>query len=207
MFKVNNIKISVKLLSSIPLHKVIEICVKKGLKYCLYKNFVVFRKNGFTYTLFKKKLNCSLLIDCHKSPQHVNVSSISNNIEIKESLQVLSSLLSFDCSSLQYSTDTITANGDFGKALNLEEFILKNSDISDKITFNAEKFPGLFVAYKFSIKGIIFRSGKFVIVGARKIKDIEETQSWITSKIVNICQQQSTRMKVISNHMNPFIPN
>ena len=185
MFQVNNVKISCKIPET-PLQRVIDICVKEGIDYSLYNNFIVFKTKGFTYTLFKKKIDNGLLIDCQKLPQHANISCISNIQEIKDSLYSLSSLLSIDCSLLSYSIDTITANGDVGQSLNLEEIVLKSSDLSNKIVFNIEKFPGIFASFRGSIKGIIFRSGKFVIVGAKSISEIEEAQSWLISKVVSI---------------------
>ena len=165
MFTINNVKISCKIPET-PLSKIEAICYKENIKFNLYKNFIVFRTQGFTYTLFKKKVESTFLKDCKKT-QHVNVTKCLFH-NISHALDTLATLISCDRSSIGY--------------------IIANFGIADKLLYNPEKFPGVFLSNRSSAKTIIFKSGKYVIVGARTNKEIQEIQEWMLSRIALIQQ-------------------
>lgn len=185
MFTINNVKISCKIPET-PLSKIEAICYKENIKFNLYKNFIVFRTQGFTYTLFKKKVESTFLKDCKKT-QHVNVTKCLFH-NISHALDTLATLISCDRSSIGYIIDTITATGDIGYSLDLNSIVIANFGIADKLLYNPEKFPGVFLSNRSSAKTIIFKSGKYVIVGARTNKEIQEIQEWMLSRIALIQQ-------------------
>ena len=187
MVRITNVKVSCKI-PEIALNDVKEICKEKEISYKCFNNFVVFRTKGFTYTLFKKRSHLDSLKECKKIEDqkcHCNITKclFSN---VRKALKTLALLIKCEYSDLQYTIDTITAAGCLGFGLDLENAVSENTCLSNKIKFNPEVFPGIFISVAPSIKGIFFRSGKYVIVGCRSIKEIINSKKWLTQKVAVI---------------------
>lgn len=181
MFAVNNVKISCKI-NQISLEKIKSNCLQEGISFQTYCNFIVFRSKGFTFTIFKPKIKQDSLKDCKKI-QHVNITKCLLHT-ISDALKALSEIVSCNPSSLDYSIDTITASGHLNYKLKLG-CILKNKINSEKMIWNPEKFPGLFISRERGVKAILFSSGSFVIIGCKNLKHIEKTKEWMTQKTVH----------------------
>lgn len=160
MIKIRNIKISVKV-EAIPLNNAIKQLRENNIEHKTYLNFVTF-KNIFSFVLFKPSRNLT---------SHINISSIKNKKGIKKSVRLLKSTLAVTVLSL--SIDNIVSTKNLGNLLNLSEIIRQKVFVNAR--YNPEHFPGLFVKFN---RGtiILFHSGKVVIVGCKRYRDIR----WIT---------------------------
>ena len=163
LFNVANVKVSTKI-NAIPLNIVCEILKEKNISSKIHNNFVVI-KAQHTFILFKTKN----LIE-----SHINITKIRNlscvNLAIKEIEELL------NCTHYNLCIDNIIASTNLNKHLNLVDIVRRK--IFEKVKYNNQKFPGLFVKFH---KGtaIIFHSGKIVIVGCQNTKEIQ----WIVEKI------------------------
>lgn len=164
LFNVANVKVSIKV-KSIPLNIVSTILKEKDIVFRLHNNFIVV-KSKYTFIIFKPK---------NLEKTHINITKIPNIDSVNSAISEIENIL--DCTHSNLSVDNIIASCNLNKSLNLIEIV--NNKIFEKIKYNNQKFPGLFV--KFNIgTAIIFHSGKIVIVGCHKITDVE----WITMKII-----------------------
>lgn len=174
--QLTNIKISLKC-EEVSLDSVKEFCSKADYPTKVYSNFVVIRKS-FVYTIFKKNLITNL--------HHVNITNIKNFDDIAKALE---SIIKFG---LKLVKDTVKIDNLSGllnthKNIKLSDLVqsIKNnseknfSNINFIISYNNEVFPGLFlkVFHKKSKQkigtAIIFHSGKVILVGSKKIEDLE----------------------------------
>jgi len=165
--EITNIKVSIKIhLQS--LDSVEDKLRYSSYKYKKYNNFIVFR-DRFVYTVFRagsKVLN------------HVNITKIKNFNEIEESIISLRDIgLVADRSSMKI--DNITGSIDLKKEIHIENLIDSIRTSKDrnfksiKITYNNEKFPGVFLKQVRVGTIIIFYSGKVVLVGCKTREDLE----------------------------------
>lgn len=163
--KLTNIKVSIKtnLESLDSVEKKIE---KKSLFYKRYNNFIVIKDN-FVYTIFrpgKNKLN------------HINVTKIKSIDDIDKAIENLNFFgLSIIKSSL--NIDNITGSFNLKKEVYLKkviEIIQEDEQFRTiKVSYNNEKFPGLFLKVKEIGTIIIFYSGKVVFVGCKTLTNLE----------------------------------
>lgn len=168
-YQITNIKVSLKV-NVLCLSSVQNILKSKNIVYNRYTNFLVIRYI-FTYIIFKtgKQKN-----------NHINVTKIKKESEINTSIFVLQELLDVKNIIVQkINVDNITASLNLLKPINLLQLPQHLEALS--ISYNPEKFPGLFI--KFSIGTvIIFHTGKCIIIGTKTIADIE----CLVSKLVLI---------------------
>ena len=166
-FKVANVKVSVKI-QAIPLDIVFKIAKSKNICCKLHNNFIVL-KAKYTFIIFKAKD----LIE-----NHINITKIPKIKSIYKAIKEIEQLL--NCTHFNLSIDNIIASSNIHRKLNLISIIEKKK--FNKIKYNNQKFPGLFLTFK---KGtaIIFHSGKIVIVGCKNILAIK---CILTNIFVNI---------------------
>lgn len=157
-FKVANVKVSVKIQAT-PLDIVLELARANNILAKLYPNYIVL-KAKYTFIIFKssKKNNSN----------HINITKIPNISAISLAILEIESILK--CVHFNLSVDNIIASSNLYKPLDLIEIVKQKS--FDKIKYNNQKFPGLFITFS---KGtaIIFHSGKIVIVGCKRISQIK----------------------------------
>lgn len=160
-YKITNIKVSIKC-QSICLDTVQNILNDKKIKHKNYGNFVVV-KTLYTYIIFKKG---------KEQNNHINITNIKTFETINSAIADLQQILDtvrFEQETLKI--DNITASIDIEKPVNLittSKLLEKHS----KISYNTEKFPGLFAKYSIGTL-IIFHTGKCIVIGAKTKKDIE----------------------------------
>ena len=157
-FKVANVKVSVKI-PAIPLDIVYKIALSKNISHKIHNNFIVLRAK-FTFIIFKA--NKDYIVN------HINITKIPKIRYISKAINEIEDIL--NCSHISLCVDNIIASANLNQNLNLIK-IVKNKKF-EKIKYNNQKFPGLFVKFT---KGtvIIFHSGKIVIVGCKTIKQIK----------------------------------
>lgn len=161
-YTISNVKLSVKTSNSYTLEELLNLCKEHNLQYKKFHNFVVILCK-FKYIIFKKG---------KKSVNHINITHIKNNYEISDAITFLKSNLDIDVEVSSCIVDNITVSALCPHKVNLPNFFLSNKDL--KLSYNNEKFPGLFVKLGNGTI-ILFSSGKFVIVGIKdesKIADL-----------------------------------
>ena len=172
MFEIKNIKASLKI-RPILLSSVVNSLEVKNIQVKNSNNFVVFH-NIYTYIIFKT---------CCKNVEHVNITKISCSEKLENSVSHLQFLLSPTIIiTTHFQIDNITARFNFQKQINIKKICecLKSEDV--KLSFNKEKFPGMFIKFK---KGtvILFNSGKSVCVGCNDTLLLQELFTFVKDKV------------------------
>ena len=80
---------------------------------------------------------------------------------------------------------TNLVTGDIGKRISIEDFLLKNKELS--LHYNPESFPGCYLRHK-SVTIGLFSSGKIIFVGAKDFNDILDCYNWLKE----ICKTVNT---------------
>lgn len=169
IYSITNIKVSLKS-DCLCLNSVQQKLIEKNISFTSYTNFIVIRHN-FTYILFKTGKN---------NNNHINITKIKKLENIDNAVENLKEIL-FECkfNEIFRKVDNITASVSVNKTINLQSLTAKFQN--EKISYNPEKFPGLFI--KFSVGTIIlFHTGKCILIGSKKISDIE----CLVQKLVDI---------------------
>lgn len=168
--EIRNIKVSIQVKQQF-LNIVEENCLNRGISIKKHNNFIVLY-NKFVYTIFRESKD---------QTNHINITKIPSFDIIQESLDFLSTELSFDIIPNSLKIDNITGSLNLNKKLVLCELIEKTKKYTthEKIilSYNNEKFPGLFMKVSLSTKKIgtiiVFTSGKIVFVGCKTVSDLE----------------------------------
>ena len=160
VYQITNIKVSLKI-NPLCLSSVQKELESQNIPFTIYTNFIVVRKI-FTYIIFKtgKQKN-----------NHINITKINSEPVIKTAIEILQTILKNIVIQKQ-TVDNITASVNLYKPITLSHIpnIYRNIDCT--ISYNPEKFPGLFIKVKNGTI-IIFHTGKCIIIGAKTIDDIE----------------------------------
>lgn len=166
MVKIANIKASIKLRNGEPLSFFKNVCVNKKLLHTEHANFIVI-SDLFTYIIFKM----SPLTACN----HVNVTKIRDFNGVSLAAAHLNRMFNVNAGLEDVTVDNITATADFKCAVHLPIFLQVCSANGDaKMSYNNEKFPGLFVRFD---KGtaILFSSGKCVFIGHKLLAHVNDS--------------------------------
>lgn len=171
MIEIRNIKISLKI-ENLPLNNAIEVLKIKNIACKNHHNFISFQNKGFTFVLFKPSKN---------GYSHLNITKIKVQKDILRSVEKVKKL--FKCNATNLKVDNIVATSNLKSTVNLKE-IAKNK-IFERIKYNPEQFPGLFLKFPVGT-AIIFHSGKFVVVGCKNTADVQ----WISNTIYATIQKK-----------------
>ena len=170
--QVRHVKCSFSIDRSVLKHAVDRISINHEMRVKRFHNFNVIRGGGegFVYTAF------------HSG--HVNVVGIKCVGDIDEVVDTFCKQLDLApnglCSPIR--VDNITASGTFGHRINLVH-ILEEEPIEETIIkFRPSFFPGMSIKHEPYGSMILFNSGAFSIVGAKKIDHINK----IFSKVCTI---------------------
>lgn len=161
MFKVTNIKVSLKI-KFVCLDTVQKTLKNSGIEFKSYMNFLVF-KHIYTYILFKSK---------NTVVNHLNITNIKNHEDILNAIIKLQdiNIISTD-SVVSQTVDNITASFSIITKFKFTDILTKFKSIS-KVTYNNEKFPGIFLKFDIGTV-IIFHTGKCIIIGCKSTENIE----------------------------------
>lgn len=165
MFKITNVKLSLKISFSC-LDTVIQNLSSKEIQYKSYNNFIVF-KNIYTYILFKSK---------DKIQNHLNITNISNLEKVENAICIYKDMFQ-SVNIISQTIDNITASFTLNKSFNFLDVIENFKDIA-KVSYNSEKFPGIFIKFPIGTV-IIFHTGKCIIIGCKSVDNLE----WLVKKI------------------------
>lgn len=158
-YTVNNIKVSFKI-QAISLDIVQNRLIANKISFRIYHNYYVFKIKSFHCVLFKENKIWN--------NNHLNVTKIKSVRKIKQVKQLIFKL--FKKKVISTKIDNIMATSCMKNAINLKQ--LAQNQLRHIAKFNIETFPGLFLKYKEGTL-ILFHSGKIVIVGCRRKKDIK----------------------------------
>lgn len=174
MFKQKNVKISIKI-REISLNSVIEYLNVNNREYKTKSNYIII-KSKYIFILFKPK---------NRMISHINVTKISNLDEVNTAVDnlIIEIFPTFEICIYKVVIDNITAVYDTSKTIKLPEIIENNKGLY-RITYNNEKFPGMFIKFEVGTL-IIFYTGKVIAVGCKtndqlfflfgKLKDLLES--------------------------------
>jgi TATA-box binding protein (TBP) (component of TFIID and TFIIIB) len=114
---------------------------------------------------------------------HVNITNLKTLDSLGEALDNINTV----CSNAiveTYSVDNITVSKDFLKEIILRDILTRlPKDVCP--TYNSETFPGAFLKYPNKIgTAILFHTGKCVILGCKKISDIEIILKSLTELLI-----------------------
>ena len=186
---ISNIKISVKLKSISP-NTLKNLCKISNVSYNEVSNFIIFKlkdeKNcERTYSIFKPN-------SVNQEEVHANVCGIKEG-QIEESIERLQKFLEYPLENIPYKIDTITATVKLGYKVNLRNFLHKNQiDRDNKIKFNPESFPAIFIT-RDKITYAIFTSGSINSIGGKSREDIESKINYILEK----CMESASKKLLI----------
>ena len=160
-YKITNIKVSIKI-KSVCLDTVQNILESSNIKNNNYGNFIVV-KNKYTFIIFKQG---------KQNNNHINITNIKSFEDISDAIKLLQQILvDTIVEEKTLKIDNITASIDILKPVDL----ISTSKIFErfsKVSYNTEKFPGLFAKYLIGTL-IVFHTGKCIVIGAKTKKDIE----------------------------------
>lgn len=160
VYQITNIKVSLKI-NPLCLSSVQKELKSQNIPFSTYTNFIVVRKI-FTYIIFKTGT---------QKNNHVNITKINSESAIITAIEILQTLLTNVVIQKQ-TVDNITASTNLHKPILLTHLPNIYRNIDCIISYNPEKFPGLFIKVKNGTI-IIFHTGKCIIIGAKTLNDIE----------------------------------
>jgi TATA-box binding protein (TBP) (component of TFIID and TFIIIB) len=156
--KVNNVKVSFHLDVSEHTSLLEKIAYKITNSYILIKNI-------YTFNIFKKS-------------NIVNITGIPSFEHISTAIAKFQSLLSIPPIYTEINVDNTTANGQFPQRLPFQAL----TNISDcSVRYNPSLFPGAFLTLQNKRKVILFKSGKYIIIGCKSQEEINESFSLLTN--------------------------
>ena len=183
---VTNIKISVKLPTSISLDSLEERCQKIARSAIIFcnrkkKNILTIRYNNFTFIFFKRSSKIS------SPPQHCNITKLKSEEDILKAIETLFFIVDISPILLDYTIDNYSCCGNIFKSVDIEKFYLQEQNIS--CSYNEDNFPVVTVYCPQDLTSSsspnqcshIFRSGKLVMVGGRSLTDVRELFSYIVN--------------------------
>lgn len=158
MEHIKNIKYSIKI-KDLNWEKTINnINVKK-----IFTNYIVFH-DKFVFILFKPNLK--------KTFTHLNVTKVLNYSQIVESYYKLRKIIVGNVLKETLCIDNCTLTYKTKLHASLQEIYETSRDNNDfNLCYNSDKFPGIFCKHK-SGTAIIFHSGSMVLVGIKKLTEI-----------------------------------
>lgn len=156
MFEIKNVKISLKL-KELSLNSVLEYLDVNNQKYKTKSNYIII-ESKYIYIVFKPK---------NRLITHINVTKISDLSEVDTAVNNLIKEIfpTLEITVHKVVVDNITAVFNVNKTVNLPEIIRNKKDLY-QITYNNEKFPGMFIKFDVGTL-IIFYTGKVIAVGCK----------------------------------------
>lgn len=168
--RITTIKISVKCcVESFDLkQRIVECCVESDIEYTQYVNFIVIRF-GYTYTIYygSGKIGISGLL------------SESEDV-IDQSMMTLCVLLKLKLNLFHFvSVDNFCATGAFNREINLMQLhkVAKQNKVPIPLlsyVYRNAKFPAFVTRTSRNTYVSLFKSGKFVVLGAKSRDDIRQ---------------------------------
>jgi TATA-box binding protein (TBP) (component of TFIID and TFIIIB) len=154
--RVRNVKVSIRL----DIKEQFELLKKKAYKYT--NSYLILKEGGYTITVY------------HNS-NVVNITGIPNFEQIDLALQYFSILtaIPYYLLVLTVKVDNSTANGQLRQKVDFN--LLRQSNCV--ITYNPSLFPGATLTLSNLKKAILFKSGKYVLVGCKSEDEITESFS------------------------------
>ena len=185
-FKVTNIKISVKLPQRTSLESVEERCKSNDINFNRSKaNILCVRHNPSTFVLFKGSSKKSP--DGSFPPQHCNITKLKSQEGISLAIQDLCFLINQAPTLLPYKIDNYSCVANIYKVIDIAAFYKREIDVN--CTFTEENFACVTIYCPKDLTSSpkqcchVYRTGYFVLVGAKELLDAQNFFLWIVEKI------------------------
>ena len=193
-FEVTNIKISVKLPLSVDLEFVEDRCkcLQSSVSniFCSRKNknILTIRYNSYTYVLFKRSSKVSP--EGIAPPQHCNITKLKSDSDILQAIEYLFFIIDKPALFLDYDIDNYSCCGDIFKKINISSLYINEPGIA--CSYNEENFPALTIYCPPELKDLsknlcclVYRSGRFVLVGGKNLQEIRKFFIWVIDIVKN----------------------
>ena len=146
------------------------------------KNILTVRYNNFTYILFKSSSKTQL--DGSHPSQHCNITRLKNDTDIIQAMDGLFLIVDQPKLLLNYTIDNHSCCGDFFTRIDIVSLYANESQIA--CDYNEENFPALMIYCPPDLSQsspnlccLVYRSGRTVLVGGKKLQEIESFFSWV----------------------------
>jgi TATA-box binding protein (TBP) (component of TFIID and TFIIIB) len=142
-----------------------------------YHNFVILRQEKVTFTVFVKS-------------GHVNSSGTETFAHIQNTLSLANKLFDASLTETDVTISSSTWAGRFSHTLlNIPSTrkALTASDINTRVSLRPSRFPGAVVRRLQCPTVIVFRNGKYIIIGAKSADIVTETAERIRSDLRCLC--------------------
>jgi hypothetical protein len=171
MSAISNIKVSFNIENNFLWKDALNnICKLNSFPAPVKKSNIIVIKCKYTFCIFEKKNNFI----------HFNVTGIKNFQSVDEFKTYFKNIF-FPCEILNFKIDNITATFNLNNEINL----FKLYEISNKVNYNPERFPGLFLK-DFEKTCIIFKNGKVIILGCKSEKEINLIWRKVLKQTLNV---------------------
>lgn len=150
---------------------------ERNFSHQLFHNFVVFRREALSFTLFFKS-------------GHVNCSGTRTSADIHRSLEEAFEIFGKRLTEEDTTISSSTWSGRFPHTLlNIpcSKDALHLSGKPVKVSLRPSKFPGAVVRCDHFPTLLIFRNGKYIIVGAKSYSEVEEALENIKPSLRCLC--------------------
>ena len=162
-----------------PLQSTIVIYPSARCRVTRTKNLIVLRAFHYAFTIFAK--NNSDRESVIFEAKSVNVTGIRNFGDIKQAVRVFNFITRQCIHAKEAIIDCTTASGSTKNAiplnLSLIKYRLDQENKNFRVSFDPHFFPGAVLRQKGFGTVLLFASGKYVIVGAKSQKNIEDTHT------------------------------
>jgi TATA-box binding protein (TBP) (component of TFIID and TFIIIB) len=172
--KINNLKAHVRVKKDCidRIRNALKLSVTKWKKKKEFHNFLVV-KDKYTYIIFPKS---------KEDYCYINITGIKSFEDIENVIPELCDAFHLNQNQVvgEVVIDNVSANGDFGRKLNLPQIqeVINRESEKDGNTFSASfdrnYFPGAFCKTLTIGTILIFPSGKYVIVGSKCIAEVQQ---------------------------------
>jgi TATA-box binding protein (TBP) (component of TFIID and TFIIIB) len=161
MFEIKNVKISLKL-DKISLNTVLSQLELNKVVYKEKNNYIIIQSQ-YIYIIFQSK---------NRLVNHINITKIPHIDEIDKATNHLQHVLfkNLVIHIISNTIDNLTSVYNIKRNLILHD-IVKKIEFTNNISYNNEKFPGLFIKFGFGTL-ILFHTGKVIAVGCKKEHDL-----------------------------------
>lgn len=161
-YKITNIKLTLKT-SFICLDTVKKFLRRKKINFKEYQNFLVI-KNIYTYVYFKSS---------DSEINHLNITNIPEfkKIDIACNHILKNILKPFKIKEIYRRVDNISASLNLNKKIDLLKIVSYFQKIC-QVSYNTEKFPGVFLKFKYGTI-IIFHTGKCIFIGCKFLRNLK----------------------------------
>ena len=164
----------------------------ESIKGVRHNNFIVIREKKLVFTVFHKN-------------GHINITGVRDFTKIELSLKVFNTRFKTNIALKDTQIDNSTSSGYFKERninlVGLKNFIKDSPYYRDNTCFSLRPqfFPGAVLRRKGRSTVIFFKTGKYIIIGAKNRQDIEQTWRAMRALMTAYLKTQQLEKKYVQN--------